>query len=65
MKTIQTIHDFVRDCGSDEAAATKLSTNRQQVGRWKKRGAILVNGKLFAPINRNCAGIDGQFKIEN
>lgn len=47
---MKSIHQFVRECGTQEAAAELLDTNRQQIQRWLKRDAVIFKGKLYAPI---------------
>ena len=49
---MKSIHQFVRGAGSQEKAADLLNTNRQQIQRWLKRDAIIIEGKLYAPIKR-------------
>lgn len=57
------LHEFIRECGNQEKAADALQTNRQQIRRWLKRDAIIVNGVLYAPICR----LDSKqpFKVES
>jgi hypothetical protein len=47
-----TLHKFVSSYKNQELAAEALGTNRQQLGRWLKAGAIIDNGIVYTPAKR-------------
>jgi hypothetical protein len=47
------IHEFVARHGSVPATAAALGVHDQQVYRWIKMGAIIVDGEIYTPAQRH------------